>query len=122
MISPSPKVEVCHIGQRLEVMCSVINSTESILQWDLMFISEIGGTTHLTEVLSSSTVSESTRTLESIRFTFSRYSELRVLPLASTLVIDSVQESLNGTSISCRTGNMLTSADTTIFIVGINSG
>ena len=125
MISPSPRAEVCHVGDSLEVTCNITNSTESILQWRVDFPSEIGMTTHLSAIVTISTMHDQTTVLDSIIFTFSRSSGLRVSPLSSVLYIGPVRDAVNGTRISCSEGldtNTGMTVDTAVFIIGNNSG
>ena len=76
----------------------------SILIWRLEFISESGMTIHLRSTVTSTTLHDDTQVMDSIVFTFIRSSELRVLPLVSSLYIDPVRGGLNGTIISCGEG------------------
>ena len=125
MISSSPRADVCHVGDTLEVTCNLTNSSESVLQWSLNFATEIGMTPRLSSTISSTNQNARTEILDSMIFTFSRSSELNALPLTSTLVVRLVQNSLNGTRISCTEGLggvTETSANTTVCIVGNNLG
>ena len=117
-ISPSPKVTVCYVGDRLEVTC---NSTDSILKWRVTFLIENGLTAQLLPVplISSTALNDMIRVVNTSTLTFSRVSERGLdIPLVSRLVIDIVGSSLNGTIITCMEGNTATMATTTLYIVG----
>ena len=125
VISPSPRAEVCHVGDRLKVTCTITNSTVSLLKWSVEFFSESGTNIRLSSTVSSSKVTADIQVMDSTVFTFSRSSGLRVLPLVSTLHINPVQGGLNGTTISCGEGrgdDPATSANTTVYITGNNPG
>ena len=125
VISPSPRAELCNTGESLEVTCNITNSSETILEWRVDFPSEIGMTTHLSAIVTSSTMHDQIRVLDSIVFLFSRSSELRVSPLLSTLFINPVKSIMNGTRISCSEGldsNTGTTVDTSVFITSRSAG
>ena len=125
VISPSPRAELCHIGDRLEVMCKITSSTVSFSKWSLEYISESGTTIHLISTITSTMMFDDTQVMDSTEFTFSRSSGLGELPLVSSLYISPVRGSLNGTIISCGEGrgdDPANSANTTVFIVGNNVG
>ena len=121
-ISPSPRATVCYVGDRLEVTC---NSTDSILKWQLTFFLENGSTAQVLPVplISSTTLNEMIRVVNTSTLTFSRISERGLdIPLVSRLVIDSVSKSLNGTNITCMEGNTAAMATTTLSTVGDING
>ena len=92
MISPSPRATVCQAGDNLEVRC---NSTDSTLKWRLTLI---GMSDPIQEIsISSTTIAIHRAVINSSRVTVLRTSDRGAVPLISTLVISSVNESLNGT-------------------------
>ena len=116
-ISPSPRATVCYVGDRLQLTC---NSTGSILKWQLTFFLENESTAQLLPVplVSSTSLNEIIRVVNTSTLTFSRVSERGLdIPLVSRLVIDSVSKSLNGTNIICMEGNSAAMASTTLYIV-----
>lgn len=117
MIYPSPRAKVCHAGEKLEVQCNLTNSIQSVLQWTLTLVSEIGMTKHFTATVTSGQQNVRTDTYDDIVFRFRRSSKLRELPLSSTLVISPVQNSLNGTNISCTEGLIMESDTSTASII-----
>lgn len=114
MISPSPRATVCQAGDNLEVRC---NSTDSALQWRLTLI---GMSDPIREIsISSTTIAIQRAVIISSRITVLRTSERGAVPLISTLVISSVNESLNGTlNITCMELGVSRSisATTTVYI------
>ena len=74
----SPTAEVCHVGDRLEVVCR--SSTVSFLKWSL--ISE-SGTIIPSGTVTSSMVTDATQIVNSTVFTFTRTSGVSKLPLVS---------------------------------------
>ena len=122
-ISPSPRVRVCYVGDKIEVIC---NSTDSILKWRVTFFLENGSTAQLLPVplISSTGLNVMIRVVGTSTLTFSRISERGLaVPLTSKLVIDTVSSSLNGTNISCMEGNLqATSTTTLVHIAGDLNG
>ena len=115
MISPSPRATVCQAGDNLEVRC---NSTDSaLIQWRLTLI---GMSDPIREIsISSTTIAIQRAVVNSSRITVLRLSERGAVPLISTLVISSVNESLNGTlNITCMELEVSRSiaATTTVYI------
>ena len=109
MISPSPRATVCSIGNSLEVMCSVNNS---VLSWEFV----LRGTNDRIErsVTSTQQIQEVVNMYSTVLI-FSRTSQLGALPLESTLEINSVGQSLNGSTITCLESPS-TMATTTVYI------
>ena len=100
-ISPSPKADVCRVGERLQVTCGTPETT--FLEWELAIV---GVTNSISRLLSSITnysdhvmipLNSTTATL-----TFSRVSDFGVSPLITMLVIPSVIQDLNETRITCK--------------------
>ena len=120
MISPFPKAAVCNVGNRLEVFC---NSTESSLRWRITFI---GTNDHVERTMTSNTIFQEIVVVDTTVFNFSRTSERGNLPLLSTLVIRSVSQTLNSSTITCMESSttlpVAPMATTTIHIMRENDG
>ena len=98
-ISPSPKADVCRVGERLQVTCGTPETT--FLEWELAVV----GVTNSISRLLSSTTNYSDHfmvPLNSTTLTFSRVSDFGVSPLMTMLVIPSVIQNLNETRITCK--------------------
>ena len=118
-ISPSPRADLCRVGDYLDVKCSI---NETILRWELV---QIGRDAFVQRDITSTQKSQEIVTVDSTVLVFSRISELGAQPLESTLEISSVGQSLNGSTITCMessTRDMAPMATTTIHIVGENDG
>ena len=119
-LSPSPRVTVCNVGDRLEVNCT---TNANVLTWSLMYISENGMVEEHSDIIISSTaMTQLTRMINSSIVTFSRRSEPRSSPLISSMIIGSVTVGLNGTRITCMEFGATTEATTVIYIVSSQSG
>ena len=115
-ISPFPRASVCHIGDYLEVMCSITN--ETVLDWEFVFT---GTNDRIDSIVTSTQQVHEVVPSHSTVFIFSRTSELGTLPLISTLEIAVVTLPLNGSTIMCM-GSSSAVATTTVHIVGENDG
>ena len=104
---------VCHVGDPLQLTCT---SSESGIKWSSIFqgsdvlITSGGANNQRTQV-----------TVNSVTFTFMRTSDPGVSPLVSTLSIDSVNISLNGTVVRCADlMDPMISATSTIKIIDVS--
>ena len=110
---------VCHIGDPLEVTCTA--SVESI-RWSIFRVINDQGT--LSQITNSVLIDsmddnqQKSSEVGSVTLTYARISAPGTSPLVSTLSIDSVSISLNGTVVNCSdVSNSMTSALTTIQII-----
>ena len=110
------KTSVCHVGDQLEVICSITN--ETILDWEFAFI---GTNDRIVRTVTSTLQVQEIVPSHSTVFIFSRTSELGKLPLVSILEISSVTPPLNGSTITCM-GSSSALATATVHIVGENDG
>ena len=98
-ISPSPKADVCRVGERLQVTC---NTTKTTIEWELAEV--VGHANTIKRILSANSTTNSDYFLISLNSTtliFSRISEFGASPLMSMLVILSISQNLNGTRVKC---------------------
>ena len=107
---------VCHIGDPLLINCT---ASVQFIKWNIF---HVDGT--LEKPVTSAQINSlddnqmSQRTVNSTTFTFTRTSVQGVSPMISTLSIDSVDISLNGTVVRCSdVRNPMTSASITIKII-----
>ena len=118
-LSPMSVAPVCHVGDPLQLTC--ITSVD-FLEWHMRVISEQG---RLEEITAFSNLRDMTQqptlvVVNDTSFTFMRISARNATPLVSTLSINSTSIGLNGTVVHCMDpNNLMTSASTTIHIIGI---
>ena len=115
-LSPMMMAPVCRVGDPLQLTCT---ASVEFIRWSIMVINEQGMEEEITVSSNSreSSPPPRERIINSTKFTFTRTSE-DVLPLISTLSIDSVSIGLNGTVVRCsNASNPMTSASTTIQII-----
>ena len=100
-ISPSEIASVCS-GDQLELMC---NATGSLLEWNFSHIDETGTARQFIRrgIAADGPADLQTFTVEynSTMFTFSKTSAQESPILTSRVVIDSVNDNLNGTVVIC---------------------
>ena len=116
-ISPITMVPVCRTGDAVRITCtaSVEFISWSILQQRQGTLERISND----QTINSRDASQMTQVeVNSVLFTFMRTSARGASPLISTLSIDSVNNSLNGTVVRCSdVANPMTSASTRIQII-----
>ena len=120
-LSPMMVAPVCRVGDPLQLTCT---ATVQFISWSVIRISE-QGTLEMEindELINSRDDNQMAQTVvNSATFTFSRSSAQGATPLISTLSIDSVSISLNGTVVRCSdVENTTISALTTIQIIDIS--
>ena len=108
MISPARTAYVCS-GDQLELTC---NTTGQFLEWSFSFIPK-------TRTLSSLSQTDQTSHLvvNSTTFTFSRISGENSLPLISRLLVSHIEDTLNGTLVSCTDVASSETASTVIITI-----
>ena len=116
ILTPVMVAPVCHIGDGLNLTCT---ASVEFISWS---INEQGsqddGEFTPTFITSRATTNQSKQiVVNSAMLTFVRNSADGVLPLISTLSIDSVSIGLNGTVVNCTDATNSTSASTTIQII-----
>ena len=94
-------------------------NTSSILTWSLTYTSENGMVEPVSDIIISSTaMTQPTRTISSSVISFVRRSELRSTPLTSSMMVGSVSLGLNGIRITCsELVGTTRSETTTIYII-----
>ena len=115
-LSPMTVAPVCRVGDPLQITCT---ASVEFIRWSIVAVNEHGMNEEITAIRNSLDPSPPPieRIINSITFNFMRTSAQRESPLISTLLIDSVNISLNGTVVNCMDANNLTvSASTTIRI------
>ena len=114
-LSPTPVDPVCREGDPLELTC---NSTGSFIRWNFTVGNEQGVLLNYQRIITSQGVSGlvSMILVNSTTFTFMTTSSQGMLPLVSTLVIDSVSRYLNGTEVYCDDVATSATASTTIHL------
>ena len=121
-LSPMTVVPVCHVGDQLQIICT---ASLQFIRWNILQPNEQGTLAEPVNPvqINSRDANQMPRTItvNSSIFTFTRTSAQGATPLISTLSIDSVGISLNGTVVRCsNTSNKSTSASTTIQIIDIS--
>ena len=93
-LSPSEVALVCQVGDQLELTCT---TSGTFLRWELF------NNASLTRLVSSAgaTATLQPLTINSTTATFSRVSAQGVLPLKSSVLINPVTASLNGSIVTC---------------------
>ena len=118
-ISPPEIASVCS-GDQLELTC---NATGSLLEWNFSHIDETGRARQFIQrgIAADGPADLQMFTIEynSTMFTFSKTSAQESPILTSRVVIDSVNDNLNGTVVICVdiTSPMMESSSTTIMII-----
>jgi hypothetical protein len=114
-LSPTSVAPVCQIGDPLELTCS---STGSFIRWMITVSNEQGVPQEYRRSITSQDGSRQVSMIEvnSTDFTFMRTSDQGMLPLVSTLAIDSVNRYLNGTEVYCSDVATLATTSTTIYL------
>ena len=116
-LSPMGMAPVCRIGDPLQITCM---ASVQFIRWSIVVVNEQGMEEEMTVSRNSrdSSPPPSERIINSTMFTFTRTSAEDVLPLISTLAINSTSIGLNGTVVHCRdVSNAMISASTTIQII-----
>ena len=114
-LSPTSVAPVCREGDPLELTCS---SSGNFSRWVFMVGNEQGVPQEYRRNINSQDGSQQVSMIElnSTTFTFMRTSNQGLLPLISTLVIESVNRYLNGTEVHCLDVATTTTASTTIHL------
>ena len=117
LLSPTKVAPVCHVGDHLNLTCT---ASVDFIRWSFIVVTEQGREDKITIFSTSRALSQQPMPIvvNSTTFTLIRNSPQSVLPLISTLSIDSVSIGLNGTVVNCMDSrNSTTSASTTIQII-----
>ena len=119
-LSPTSVAPVCRVGDPLELTCS---SSGNFSRWTFSAGNEQGVPQEYRRNINTQDGSQqmSMINVNSTTFTFMRTSSQGMLPLVSTLVIDSVNRYLNGTEVHCLDLATTTTASTTIRLIGDNN-
>ena len=115
-LSPMTLAPVCRVGDPLNLTCTAFGE---FIRWNFTVVNEQGRDEEITVFSASRATSQQSMPIvvNSTTFTLIRNSAQSVLPLISTLSINPVSVSLNGTVVNCMDpGNSMTSASTTILI------
>ena len=116
-LSPMSVVPVCHVGDPLQLTCT---ASAQFIRWSIAVVNEQGREQEITVSRNSrdSSPPPRERLINSTSFIFTRISAEDVLPLISTLVINSTSIGLNGTVVHCmNASHPMVAASTTIKIV-----
>ena len=108
---------MCRVGDPLQLTCT---ASIEFMRWSIVVVNEHGMEEEIDAIRNSldSSPPPIDKIINSTTFTFTRTSAEDVLPLISTLSIDSISISLNGTVVNCMdTNNPMTSNSTTIQII-----
>ena len=120
-LSPMSVAPVCRVGDQLQLTCT---ASVQFIKWSILQINDQGTLEEPTTSVQINSLDDNQitqRIVNSSIFTFTRTSTQRILPLVSTLSIDSVSIGLNGTVVNCsNVSNPMISASTTIQIVDIS--
>ena len=117
-LSPMMVAPVCRVGDPLQLMCT---ASVEFIRWSIVVVNEHGMEEEITVIRNALDLSlpSKERIINSTTFTFIRTSAADASPLISTLSIDSISISLNGTVVNCMdANNPMTLASTTIQIIG----
>ena len=121
-LSPMMVAPVCRAGNPLQLMCT---TSVEFMRWSIWQANEHGTLAEISNsvlVTASDDNQMSHRTVNSATFNFMRISAKDTTPLISTLSIDSVNITLNGTVVRCMdVANTTTSASTTIQVIDISN-
>ena len=109
---------VCRIGDPLRITCT---ASVEFIRWNILELNEHGILEEITnsvQINSRDPYQMSQRVVKFATFTFMRNSAEDTTPLISTLSIDSVNISLNGTIVRCSdiVANPMISVSTAIYI------
>ena len=119
-LSPMTVAPVCRVGDPLQISCT---ASVEFIRWSIWQANEQGTLVEVTDSVQINSLDAnqmSQREVKSAAFMFMRISAEDTTPLVSTLSIDSVNISLNGTVVRCsEVGGSMTSASTTIQIIDI---
>jgi hypothetical protein len=119
-LSPMVVAPVCRVGDQLQLTCT---ASAQFIRWSIHQVNDQGTLEEATTSVHINFLDDNQISLgvvNSSMFTFTRTSTPRVLPLISTLSIDSVSIGLNGAVVRCSdAANPTTLASTTIYIVDI---
>ena len=121
-LSPMNVAPVCRVGDPLQITCM---ASVVFIIWSILQANEQGTLVKPVNSVhfNSRDANQMPRTItvNSSTFTFIRTSAHEASPLISTLSIDSVNISLNGTVVHCSdVGNSITPASTTIRIIDVS--
>ena len=119
ILFPMSVARVCRVGDPLQLTCT---ASVDFLEWNMMVINEQGRLHEITAFSNSRDMNQQLppMVVNDTSFTFMRISARNATPLVSTLAINSTSIGLNGTVVRCRdANNPMTSASTTIHIIGI---
>ena len=120
-LSPMSVATVSHDGDPLQLTCT---ASIEFIRWNILQPNEQGALVEVVRAqINSRDINKqmSQREVGSATLTFMRTSTRFALPLISTLSIDSVSISLNGTVVNCSdVANQTISASTTIQIIDIS--
>ena len=112
---------VCRVGDQLNLTCT---ASVDFIRWSISLVNEFGTLEEITAQSNSLDESQqiTQRTVNSTTLTFMRSSAQGASPLISTLFINSLSISLNGTLVHCmEVGGSMTSASTTIYIIELSN-
>ena len=97
---------VCHIGDQLNLTCTATTESAEVIfiEWSVRLVNKQGILEEITASSNSDDASQAVTPImvNSTTLTFMRSSARGVLPLISTLSIDSVSIGLNGTVVYCK--------------------
>ena len=117
-LSPMTVAPVCRVGDGLNLTCT---ASVEFISWSINEQGSQGDGEFTSFITSRATTNQSKQiVVNSAMLTFVRNSADGVLPLISTLSIDSVSIGLNGTVVNCTDTRNSTSASTTIQIIDIS--
>ena len=120
-LSPMSVAPVCRVGDPFQLTCT---ASVQFIKWSILRVNDQGRLEEPTtpvQINSRDDNQVTQRVVNSSIFTFTRTSTQRILPLVSTLSIDSISIGLNGTVVKCsNVSNPMISASTSIQIVDIS--
>ena len=112
---------VCRVGNTLNLTCT---ASVDFIRWSISLVNEFGTLEEITATSNSEDESQQVtqRTVNSTTLTFMRSSAQGASPLISTLFINSLSVSLNGTVVLCtEIGGSMMSDSTTIYIIELSN-
>ena len=118
---PMMVAPVCRVRDPFQLTCT---ASVEFIRWSIVVVNEQGMEEEITVSRNSrdSSPPPRERIINSTTFTFTRTSAEDVLPLISTLTINSTSIGLNGTVVHCVDAiNPMSSASTTIYIINIST-
>ena len=119
-LSPLSVAPVCRVGDPLQLTCT---ASVDFIRWRVFQINEQGMNEKVIndEIINSMDTHQMSQSrVNSATVTITRTSAQGELPLVSTLSIDSVDISLNGTVVNCTDVVTSTNASTAIHIIDVN--